>query len=168
MDQRIDEDYKKLLRFKAIVSFSAITILALLILSLFFLPFEPISDFITTTVIILGVLLALLISIYFLSAIYANKWYENFSFELQNEGIQINSGVITKSRKFIPYKRIQNLEIKSGFWDRRYGLSTILIETAGHSSGYTGTWAQAEGMMPGLRDPEPILKEIRARMEKSS
>jgi uncharacterized membrane protein YdbT with pleckstrin-like domain len=122
----------------------------------------------TTMFYVLLVLLILIPLIAFLIGSYwANKWWENFSFELENEGVRINAGVITKTQKFIPYKKIQDLTIVSGFWERRYGLSTIQIETAGTAGSYRGR-ASPEGVIPGLRAPEPIANEIRARMEKNN
>ena len=101
---------------------------------------------------------------------YAKAWYNNFSFELEKDGIRINSGVITKSQKYIPYEKIQDLTLRSSFWERRYNLSTILIETAGSSAiVYKGRVIQRpEGVIPGLKDPQPLMDEIRSRMGKGS
>jgi membrane protein YdbS with pleckstrin-like domain len=104
-----------------------------------------------------------------MSSIWADKWFENFSYDLDDKGVVINSGVITKSRKFIPYNKIQNLEIISGFIERRYGLSTLQLQTASMMNVYRGPYSRgSEGQIPGLRYPDPVADEIRARMEKVS
>jgi membrane protein YdbS with pleckstrin-like domain len=112
---------------------------------------------------LLGMLIICAIVCLTTASIWAAKWFKNFSYELDNKGVVINSGIITKSRKFIPYNKIQNLEIISGFIERRYGLSTIQLQTAS-AMGID----RNSTVIPGLRNPDPIADEIRARMEKVS
>ncbi len=172
MDQKIDENYKRVVKIKMALMFGI----------MFSLPFLPMtimfgwmsSSFVPELQILFYVFLILIICLpliaYIIGALYANAWYNNFSFELEKEGLRIFSGVITKTQKFIPYEKIQDITVQSGYWERRYGLSTILIETAG-SAGYVYKGRvinRPEGVIPGLRDPEPIMDEIKSKMGKGS
>ena len=169
MSLRIDEDYKKVLRLR-------LTLLSLspfaLVLIMFIVTFSIVSVFVGShypaipleIYTFLGMLIICAIVCLTTASIWAAMWFENFSYDLDNKGVVINSGVITKSRKFIPYNKIQNLEIISGFLERRYGLSTIQLQTASAM----GIYRSSIAAIPGLRNPYPIADEIRARMEKVS
>jgi len=168
MDQKIDEAFKTVVKIKMALMFGLMFIILLLPMTVMFGIFSSsyFPELRTFFIVFLVVLILVPLIAFLIGSFWANKWWENFSFELENEGVRINAGVITKTQKFIPYKKIQDLTIVSGFWERKYGLSTIQIETAGTAASYRGV-AFPEGIIPGLRDPEPIMNEIRARMEKN-
>ena len=129
--------------------------------------FPPVSGLQTAFYILLGLLIVIPILCFTIASVWAVKWFENYSYELEDTGVRINSGVITKRQKFIPYNKIQHLELVRGFLERRYGLSTIEIETAGYMGVQRGPFSRPEGEVPGLREPEPIMDEIRALMGKT-
>lgn len=160
MAQKIDKEYIKVGRIQIAIAFSMM-FLVLSLLILIFFGFRFTTAFFITLGLLGGILLILYL---FLTFVYANKAIENYSFQLEDEGIRIISGVIRKSQKFIPYRQIEHLEIRRGIFDRHFGFSTIVIDTAGHAGGY----GPPEGMIPGLRNPDPIMEEIRIKMEKSS
>ncbi len=167
MDQKIDESYKKVLRIKALATLFVFSIF-LIIMPIMWIVIESVmgmSIFGNLPYIFLGIFGGVLIIGVFIILSYINAWYNNYSFDLEDQGVRITSGVFTKSQKIIPYKKIQNLEVRSGIFDRRYGLSTILIETAGTKMVYRSGLSLAEGIIPGLREPQPIMDQIRKRME---
>ena len=98
----------------------------------------------------------------------------NFSYQLTATTIIIQQGVVSKRRDSIPYSRIQNISVKSGFFDRLFHLSSVSIETAGSSHGvYRGMGRRklggtAEGVIPGQKDPTSIEKKIREMVKKHS
>ncbi|NHI91773.1 MAG: helix-turn-helix domain-containing protein [Candidatus Lokiarchaeota archaeon] len=100
--------------------------------------------------------------------LYQNKYVENFSYKLTSSHLLINQGVFTKNEITIPYSRVQNINILNGIFDRKFGIYTILIETAGKSaipssgSGY----ARPEGYIPGLKDPFKFEKELKEMLDK--
>ncbi len=86
----------------------------------------------------LGIGLAIAILFYFsfiiaLSEIYARMSYNRFLYEITNEGIKIEQGIIWKKYTSIPYERVQNVDIQRGIIARMLGFSTVQIETAGQS-----------------------------------
>lgn len=108
----------------------------------------------------LGFFLGVTILVISLVVWWINRYYESFQFELLDEGILIREGVITKNERHIPYGRIQNLNIIRGFFQRRYGIATLNIETAGSSAVAKSPNRTAEGIIPGIRDPEALIQQI--------
>lgn len=159
MGQKPDEDYKKVLKI-----YLVIIVLILLIIPLISLIF--LNKYLGGMNVIWIYLIFMLITpilVYILfGQSFANKVFENYSFKLEETGIRIKIGIFTIREKFIPYNKIENLEITSGLIERHYGVSSIKIETAGKGMPY------AEGTILGIRDPVPLMEEIRANMKKVS
>ena len=80
--------------------------------------------------------------------------YNNFMYEINEDGLKIESGVIHKHSVSLPYEQIQNVNIERTLLDRLLGFSRISIETAGASSAQTtGTGvlkSKSEAFIPGL------------------
>jgi DNA-binding XRE family transcriptional regulator/membrane protein YdbS with pleckstrin-like domain len=106
-----------------------------------------------------------------ISAWYFAAYKRSFSYIIQENNIVINHGVFTKMRATIPYKRIQNINIVCGVFDRIFKTYTVKIETAGHSAVSSGTKSRGigpEGYIPGLKDPHIIENRIKEMIFKSS
>lgn len=123
----------------------------------------------------LGLILFCVISPYIIiasiSAWYFAAYKRNFSYIIQKNNIVINHGVFTKMRATIPYKRIQNINIVYGVFDRMFKTYTVKIETAGHSAVSSGTKSRGigpEGYIPGLKDPHIIENRIKKMIFQSS
>ena len=71
----------------------------------------------------------------FLSFIYTLVWYNNFNFSFSEERGEIKSSVIATSASFLAYDRIQNVNVHQGILDRLLGIYSVVIETAGETSG---------------------------------
>jgi len=87
----------------------------------------------------------------------ATLTYNNFFFEVDETGLQIESGVIHKSSVSLPFEQIQNVNIERTLADRVLGLSKLSIETAGAVSGTQTNGGgsingkvKAEAFLPGL------------------
>lgn len=65
--------------------------------------------------------------------IYTRMSYNRFLYEITNEGIKIEQGIIWKKYTSIPYERVQNVGVERGIIARLFGFSTVQIETAGQS-----------------------------------
>lgn len=52
---------------------------------------------------------------------------KNYSYTLDKDGVIIQEGVFVKSKSYIPYNIIQNVDITSNFIMRKYNFSTIKI-----------------------------------------
>ena len=101
--------------------------------------------------------------------LWANLYWKNYSFKLQEDKIVVKRGVIGKRIANIPYERIQNVNIWKGILDRIFGISTIQIETAGGvqmaSGGYGAMMSMAEGTIQGIKNPKPVADYILSRVK---
>jgi len=81
---------------------------------------------------ILGVVFYFLF-VFVTAEIYARMKYNRYLYEVTDDGVKIERGIIWKKYVSIPYQRVQNVDIKRGIIARMFGFSTVDIETAGHS-----------------------------------
>ncbi len=104
---------------------------------------------------------------------FARLTYRYWRYELSENAVKIEKGIILKKYISIPYERVQNVDIYRGILDRLLGLSELHIQTAGYSGGYSGRgWGglagrSSEGRLPGL-DPqkaEQLREELVARVK---
>lgn len=103
------------------------------------------------------------------SFVWARMFYASYRFELRDRDILVESGVIFRKRTYIPYSRIQNVNVLQGPILRIYGLKSIMIETAGgvsYQQGPAGT-GMAEGQIPGPENPESLAEEIMGRVREA-
>jgi len=165
----ISRDYVK----KEVLKNNLILLLIAAILTIiyfFVYFFDPGFDFDLFLILILSCAIAPYIVIALISALYFSAYVRSFTYKVQKDSIVINHGVFTKTRATIPYKRIQNINITTGIFDRMFKTYTIKIETAGHSAVSSGTTRKGvgpEGYIPGLKDPHIIenkIKEIIAKI----
>jgi membrane protein YdbS with pleckstrin-like domain len=103
---------------------------------------------------------------------YLKAYIRNFTFQITTNHVIINHGVFRQSRATIPFGRIQNINITSGIFDRKYKLFTVNVETAGTSGyplrGRRRGYAKAEGYIPGQKEPLIIESKIKERLYKVS
>ncbi len=100
---------------------------------------------------------------------YTAAFIRSFRYGVSADSIIIQSGVFTKDLSTIPFSRIQNIKITHGVFDRRYGLYTVKVETAGFSGPAQGGGQQrAEGYIPGIRDPYMIEQKMKGQIAKFS
>lgn len=172
MEQKVDENYKKVIRLKIFIMFLAfglamgLTLMAMsgsLILMLH--DIMNVGMFLTEFYVGLVLLIIFTVGGIPISTISANVFYDNYTYVLQEDGLFIRSGIITKTQKIIPYKSIQEITVTSGLIERRYELSDIQIRTAGGIVYARGGYLGLGVIIPGIREPEPIIKEIRSKVE---
>jgi putative transcriptional regulator len=140
-------------------------IAAISLLLAFYLLYNFDPEFLFDLFLILTLVCVLLpyIIIALISAWYFSAYVRNFSYLIEESNIIINHGVFTKVRVTIPYRRIQNINITNGVFDRMFKTYTVKIETAGSSAVGTGSKSRAlrpEGYIPGLKDPHVIENKI--------
>jgi len=80
---------------------------------------------------------------------WAQLAYKNYRYELAQDRINIQRGVIWKRHVSIPYGRIQNVNIVRGPVTRMLGLADLQIQTAGMSG-----IAMVEGRIPAITPEE--------------
>ena len=96
------------------------------------------------------------------------KWnYNAWRYELSEDAIKIEKGVILKKYISIPYERVQNVDIYRGVFARILGLSDLHIQTAGYSGGYGRHGRSMEGRLPGLgiKTAEEMREELIRRLK---
>lgn len=68
-------------------------------------------------------------------AVWAWRWppiaYRHTSYRLDEQGIEIGRGVIWRVVINVPKSRVQHIDVSQGPLERRYGLGTLVIYTAG-------------------------------------
>lgn len=131
------------LRTKYISYILLMSLLMIVVISVpmaFFMDFEDLMNkIIIPTIIRVVVLSAIAIPL----AIY---YYNAISFEIVEDEVHVNRGILTKTRKIVPYRTITNIEIKRGPLDRILGIGTIELQTAGFSSNKMGPEERLDGI----------------------
>ena len=65
----------------------------------------------------------------------AYRWpvrqYQHTSYRVDSQGIEIRRGVFWRVVINVPRSRVQHIDVSQGPLDRRYGLGTLVIHTAG-------------------------------------
>jgi membrane protein YdbS with pleckstrin-like domain len=59
--------------------------------------------------------------------------YHALEYEIDDAGISIRSGVFWRSQIRLPRVRIQHTDVSQGPWQRRFGVATLKLYTAGSS-----------------------------------
>jgi hypothetical protein len=76
--------------------------------------------------------------------------------------IYVKKGVITVTRKHVPFRTITNIASKIGPFDRAFGIGNVSIETAGYSgANQTGPEEKLEGIIFHEEVRDFILRELR-------
>jgi membrane protein YdbS with pleckstrin-like domain len=60
--------------------------------------------------------------------------YRYKGWKLNDDGIQIRAGVLTRVVSSVPRSRVQHIDLSQGFWERSLGLATVTIHTAGRAN----------------------------------
>lgn len=90
--------------------------------------------------------------LFVLGAVYALLRYRAWRFELQNDAIYLERGVITEIRTVLPYVRVQHVDTQRNPIERILGLSRVVVYTAGSRG--------ADVAIPGLTaDRATALRE---------
>lgn len=66
-----------------------------------------------------------------LGAFYGLKRYGNWGFEVREDHLYIEHGVLKKTYSMVPYVRVQHIDTDRGPLDRMLGLSVLRVYTAG-------------------------------------
>lgn len=83
------------------------------------------------------------------------KFYSSITYVLEDDKITVTRGVWWKTKSFVPYNRVTNINIYQGPISRRFGLGKISIQTAGFS-GTSSSGKVAEAVIFGVKNFEEI------------
>lgn len=62
---------------------------------------------------------------------YADAAHARTQFALDDAGLQIRRGIFWRSQTLVPRSRVQHIDLNRGPLDRRYGLASLRVYTAG-------------------------------------
>ena len=151
-------------KYYTILAISLILLNGLLFPLLYAISMDP--EFSFTVIIqkslpwILGIELPMILLVIILIPLY----YRSIHYELTTHEIIVYKGIITKSKKLVPYRNITNFNEKRGLLDRIIGgqnFGTIVIETAGMSG-----QSQPEQRLEGIQDIQKYTEKIRGIVKK--
>ncbi len=80
--------------------------------------------------ILLAAIVALSLCVFFGFWLGHNRWKYTF-WKLDDEGLHVKRGRWWKSETLLPHSRVQHLDLERGPLERRRGLATLIIHTAG-------------------------------------
>jgi membrane protein YdbS with pleckstrin-like domain len=76
--------------------------------------------------------------------------------------VYVKKGIVTVTRKHVPFRTITNISSKAGAFDRMFGIGSVNIETAGYSgTSQTGPEEKLEGIVFYEEVRDFILNELR-------
>ena len=82
-------------------------------------------------------------------------YFRSISYEMGDEEVVVRKGILTKTRKVVPYRMVTNVSVKRGPLDRLFGLGSLELHTAGYSQ-QTGP----EARLSGLADHEQVYQQL--------
>ncbi len=112
----------------------------------------------------LSISLIYLLVILIIGEIYSRMAYNRWFYELKEDSLRLERGIIWKKYSNVPYERIQNVDIHRGIIARIFGFSSIMIQTAGFSN-----QPHAEGTLPavGIGEAEKIREFVMKKAKKA-
>ena len=122
--ERLHPLYARSIRVLAIV---ILTIIGIAISALGFVPNIPLTPF--------AILYSLLVIVTVISMLWPTFSVPRRGYVLRDKDILFRKGVIWRSETAVPFNRIQHVETSNTPLDRKFGLATLQIFTAGGSSG---------------------------------
>jgi len=84
------------------------------------------------------------------------KFCSSITYTLEDDKITVTKGVWWKTKSFVPYNRITNINIYQGPISRRFGLGKLSIQTAGFSGTSSSGAKVAEAVVFGVKNFEEI------------
>jgi membrane protein YdbS with pleckstrin-like domain len=95
---------------------------------------------------VFGVLLLAGVAVTTLLAWYGPRIeWRHWRYEIRDEEIDLQSGMVTITRTLIPMARVQHVDFRQGLIERRFGLATIVVHTAAGSREIPGLAATEAG-----------------------
>ena len=84
------------------------------------------------------------------------KFHSSIAYVLEDDKITVTKGVWWKTKSFVSYNRITNINIYQGPISRRFGLGRLSIQTAGFSGVSSSGGKVAEAVIFGIKNFEEI------------
>jgi hypothetical protein len=111
----------------------------------------------------MGILVGPILAI---AALFVWRWpkrrYNARGYDLGRDRLRVARGVWWRSDTIVPFGRVQHIDVDRGPLERAFGLSTIVLHTAGNHN--------ASVSLPGLLDEDALAmrEEIRAHIKRDT
>lgn len=92
----------------------------------------------------------------------SGPYYRSLHYEIHEDEMIVNAGIVTKSIKHVPFRTVTNLTVKRGLFDRWLGIGTLDIETAGMSNAQ----GAPEQSLVGLENPQEVYELVVAALHR--
>jgi len=147
--QPLDPDQIKVMRIRAALV-SVMPLVIAFVLDLGPLRETPVPEYALPGAVLLIVLYAVLVL--------PGRRYRAWGYAEGEDELAVRRGVLVRTRTIVPFGRVQHIDVAQGPIERRYGLATLILHTAGTRS--------ASVALPGLRhaDAEAMRDRIRAKI----
>ena len=96
---------------------------------------------------------------------YQYLYWKNYNFYFEGGDLKIESGVITKNKLDIPVRRIQDIDVKRGIFQRIFSIAQVNIKTAGGDVSKASLKYLEEDQAEEVRQE---LRDLKNRREKDS
>lgn len=96
---------------------------------------------------------------------YQYLYWKNYNFYFEGGDLKIESGVITKNKLDIPVRRIQDIDVKRGIFQRIFSIAQVNIKTAGGDVSKASLKYLDEDQAEEVRQE---LRDLKNRREKDS
>lgn len=103
----------------------------------------------------IGIFSSIILFLFILTLIFSLLYYRTIKYEIMDTEIVIEKGLIVRKKTVIPFRTITNLVIKQGPIDLLFGISDVIIQTAGESAK-----AEPEGKIIGMYYAHDLIEEI--------
>ena len=97
-----------------------------------------------------------------LAVLLPRRRYASWGFRLEEDELQVRHGLWVQVRTLVPFARVQHIDVAQGPVERRFGVGTLILHTAGTRSSAV--------VLPGLAFEEAgrIRDLIRARIRQDT
>lgn len=91
------------------------------------------------------------------------RWYR-FTYRIEEGELRIEHGLFIRKKRFIPFERIQSLDVSEGIFHRPFGLVQVKVETAGGSES-----GEAEAVLTAItKDDADKIHQMLVSLKKSN
>jgi membrane protein YdbS with pleckstrin-like domain len=112
-----------------------------------------------TLALVSGTALLLIVGLQWLSAVWPRWDYEHSKWRLDARGFEIRKGVFWRHQITVPAARVQHVDVSQGPLQRRYGLATLTIHTAGTQNESVAFEGLSHAVAIALKDRLIVEKE---------
>ena len=108
------------------------------------------------TIVPLGLASALAAVLLLLVVIFGTRRrYDSWGYDMGADELHVQHGLWTRTRTVVPFGRVQHIDVAQGPIERRYGVGTLILHTAGTRSSAVSlpglAFAEAEAMRDQIR-----------------